>query len=118
MFKEGHGDWTNFRNPEKNIEIDFHHKELEYNGGYEEKMAEVWSKALAAIIHAQEKGMEHVIFTHGHSTSRIGKTTSRSQVRKLMRSKEATPYIIRSKCIQHSSVFVAAIKPSPKNSEK
>ena len=27
-----------------------------------------------------------------------------------MRSPEATPYIIRRECIQHDSVFVAAIK--------
>src|ERR1035437_9916430 len=51
------------------------------------------------------------MFLHGWSTSRPGNTTSRSQVRKLMQSKESTPYIVRRDCIQHDTVFVAAIRP-------
>lgn len=50
-------------------------------------------------------------FNQGCFTSRLGKTTSRSQVPKLMASKKATPYILRSQCIQHDSAFVAAIRP-------
>ena len=74
-------------------------------------MEEVWNLILTKIDKAQQQGMQYVMFTHGRSTSRPGKTTARSQVRKLMRSAHATPFILRGKCIQHESVFVAAIRP-------
>jgi hypothetical protein len=77
-------------------------------------MGNVWERAFEALRGAHEQGAKYVLFTHGSSTSRLGKTTARSQVRGLMRSKEATPYILRSKCIQHDTVFVAAIRPKPK----
>jgi hypothetical protein len=85
------------------------------NGGrpYWERMDSVWDRALEALEKAQEQGVSYVLFTHGWSTSSPGKTTARSQVRKLMRSPTATPYILRSECIQHESVFVAAIRPKP-----
>ena len=41
------------------------------------------------------KGRPYVMFIHGSSTSRRGKTTARSQVRNFMRSKQATPLIDR-----------------------
>ena len=69
-----------------------------------------WQKAFEALKDAYQQGLSYVIFTHGHSTSRPGQTTARSQIRKLMRSKSATPYMIRSESIQHESVFVAAIR--------
>jgi hypothetical protein len=70
----------------------------------------VQGEALEVLQQAYEQGKQHVIFTHGWSTSRPRKTTARSQVRKVMRSREATPYIIRRDCVQHDSVFVAAIR--------
>ena len=52
-----------------------------------------------------------MIFRHGHSTSGPFKTTARSIVRSIMRDKESTPFIIKSRSIQHYSVFVAAVRP-------
>lgn len=104
--------WTEFRSLPALLEIDFHLVGQPGGGAYHENMAAVRSGALSALKAAQEKGFQFVLFTHGRSTSRRGKTTARSQVRGLMRSKDATPYIIRSKCIQHPSVFVAAIRPA------
>ena len=76
-------------------------------------MEAVREKALDALEKAYRAGLAYVIFRHGSSTSRLGTTTARSQVRGLMRSKDATPFIIRSQCTQHYSVFVAVIRPNP-----
>jgi hypothetical protein len=111
LFKKNHGNWTNFRSLERVEEVDFHYGDMPPIGLYHENMAKVRERAFKAIVDAQKKGANFVLFTHGHSTSRRGKTTARSMVRSLMRSKDATPYIIRRECIQHSSVFVAAIRP-------
>jgi hypothetical protein len=67
-------------------------------------MAEVYARALNALKQAQENGTHYIIFTHGASTSRLGKTTARSVIRGLMRGREASPYIVRRECIQHDSV--------------
>jgi len=68
--------------------------------------------ALAALKEAYEHGVRYVLFTHGWSTSEGWRqTTARSVVRTLMRSRAATPYIVRRECIQHNSAFVAAIRP-------
>ena len=115
MFKKATGDWTLLQRASC-IEVEFHH---ELNDGrreepyYEEMMREVHRKSLAALEVAYTYGIEHVLFRHGCSISRIGKTTSRSVVRGLMQSKVATPYIVRSRCVQHESVFLAAIRPNP-----
>ena len=111
MFQKQSGDWTQFRALGTFQEVDFHDSDLGLQ--YWERMEYVWDTAREALQDAYAQGLEYVIFTHGWSTSQLGKTTSRSQVRKLMRSKEATPYIIRRECIQHRSVFVAAIRPLP-----
>lgn len=114
MFKKGSGDWTQYRKLQPSIEIDFHYSEYgQREVSYWEAMDRAWNEALGALKRAYQEGMPYVIFTHGSSTSRLGKTTARSQVRTLMRSKDATPYIIRSECIQHETVFVAAIRPNP-----
>jgi hypothetical protein len=112
--KKGTGNWTQFRNLPNVIEVDFH--DAEYGRRtipYESAMYNVWCRALTALKEAYQAGRNYVLFTHGSSTSRLGKTTARSQVRQLMRSPEATPYIRRSACIQHDTVFVAAIRPNP-----
>jgi|APSaa5957512622_1039677.scaffolds.fasta_scaffold222422_1 hypothetical protein len=111
MFKKEYGDWTEFQRLPNHLTIDFHPDPNDDEPmPYWARMEEANNRSLNALKVAQEKGIEWVVFTHGWSTSRMGKTTSRSQVRKLMRGKEATPYIVRSKCIQHHSVFVAAIR--------
>lgn len=95
------------------MEIDFHHSEPRYIGYYE-AMTEAYERALSAIREAYAQGIPYVLLVHGHSTSRPGKTTQRSVIRSLMRSKDATPYIVRSECIQHHTIFVAKIRsPNP-----
>ncbi len=111
MLKRMKGNWVAFRKLPNLMECDFHWAGETPAGSYWQHMESVWNVALGCLREAQIQGKQFVLFTHGGSTSRIGKTTSRSQVRKLMRSKEATPYILRDQCIQHDSVFVAAIRP-------
>jgi hypothetical protein len=113
MFKREAGDWVRFRELPNLMERDLHWAGETPTGAYWEHMETVWRVALESLRAAQTQGKQFVLFTHGWSTSRGGVTTSRSQVRKLMASKEATPYILRSQCIQHNSVFVAAIRPLP-----
>jgi len=110
-FKIEYGDWIRYRKLPNHIEIDYHYDKNMYpEKSYYEIMDDVYTGALKIIKQAQDEGKDYVIFTHGHSTSRIGITTSRSQIRKLMRDKSVTPYIVRKQSIQHDSVFVAAIK--------
>lgn len=113
-FKHRSINWVEYRRLPNVLEVDFHWSGEEYSGNYYENMELVRQRALKAIQQAQEEGRQFVLFTHGHSTSRNGSITARSQVRGLMRSKDATPFILRSECIQQSSVFVAAIRPKPK----
>jgi len=111
-FKVGNGDWTKFRLLGSYIEVEGYHPNGEDDGlSYWERMERTYTWALKNLIKAQEYDVEFVIFTHGWSTSGLGKTTHRSQIRKLMRGKDASPYITRKNCIQHDSVFVAAIRP-------
>jgi hypothetical protein len=111
LFKTGTGDWTQFRRRDGVTEVDFHRSEFgPPEGAYWEVMMAVRQEALTALKTAYERGDKWVLFRHGWSTSRLGKQTARSEVRGLMRSKAATPYICRRECIQHVSVFVAAIR--------
>jgi hypothetical protein len=61
----------------------------------------------------QNKGKEWVLFTHGSSTSRRGRTSRRSVLRKFMSSREASQYIIKRESYQDESVFMARAKPLP-----
>ena len=112
MFKKGFGDWTQYRKLPNSREVDLHFGQRE-EGLFRENMDQNYDLALRELTEAQQQGVQYVIFLHGSSTSRPGKTTTRSQVRKLMRSPAATPYIRRGECIQHESIFVAAIRPPP-----
>jgi hypothetical protein len=114
MFKKYQGNWTDLRERLKPApcEVDYHADSNEPDGlAYHERMDRAYHEALESLKEAQADGVPWVMFRHGSSTSRRGAITYRSQIRKLMRSKETTPYIIRRECIQHSSVFVAAIRP-------
>jgi hypothetical protein len=82
---------------------------------YDEVMADVELRVRESLRRAQEGERPYVMFVHGYSTSRPGQTTARSVVRGFMRSPEATPFIVRSECIQHPTVFVAKIKPRATN---
>lgn len=81
MFKYGCGNWVQYRQLENVVEVDFHYSPEESMGCYELNMLSVWNRSLCALKEAQENGNRFVLFTHGWSTSRIGKTTARSQVR-------------------------------------
>jgi hypothetical protein len=111
MFKREIRNWIEDRSLPNLMEVDFHWADEVPMGGYFEHMQKVRERALQAPQDAQRQGKKYVLFTHGWSTPRRGRTTSRSQVRGLMRNKDATPYIFRKNCIQHDSVFVAAIRP-------
>ena len=110
-FKKEYGNWTKYKKLPNVCEVDFHWCSNGPSHGYQESMEKVKKVTLSNIKSAYENGkIEYIIFTHGSSTSRPGSTTSRSQVRGVMRSKDATPYIDRKRCIQHDSCFVAAIR--------
>lgn len=111
MFKNENGNRVEYTKLPNIKEVDLHFNNEPSEGSYHENMEAVRLYVLNAIKTAYEDGKtQYVLFTHGWSTSRRGKTTARSQVRKLMRSKDAAPYIDRARCIQHYSTFVAAIK--------
>ncbi len=111
MFQKGKGDWTEYKKLPDSEEVDFHWSEYGHREkAYWEVMQDVQDKTFDALEDAQARKIQYVIFTHGYSTSGPFKTTARSVVRGIMRSKGATPYIIRKRCIQHHAVFVAAIR--------
>lgn len=112
-FTKDYRNWIEFRQLPGIVEVDFHWSGCIPEGDYYDNMEAVKCTTLRVLAEAQNSGKEYVLFTHGHSTSRRGNTTSRSVVRSVMRSKEATPYIIRKDSIQHYSVFIAKIRPKP-----
>jgi hypothetical protein len=110
MFQWGSGNWTQYRsqfNLSRSDEIDLHFGKRDRGLSYWEAMAGVTDVVVAKLNEARRNGRSHVMFVHGASTSRPGKTTARSQVRSFMRSKDATPLIDRRGCIQQETVFVA-----------
>ena len=112
VFLKGAEDWTKYRKLPNIMEVDYHRSDSgpRYEP-YHVYMEEVYEEALEILKSAQQDGFDWVLFRHGSSTSRRGKTTTRSMVRSLMRRKESTPYIVRSKSIQHETVFLAAVRP-------
>ena len=114
------GDWNLLRqrfNLLPSDEVDLHFGRRDPHVPYEEVMAEVSDIVRRSLLTAQQNKRPYVLFLHGHSTSRRGVTTARSAVRSFIRSKEATPLVERSGCIQHSSVFLAKIRPPKPGSQ-
>jgi hypothetical protein len=116
MFKSVGGDWLLLGEQYDPREVDLHFKEIDLaehgrHVPYEEKMGQVRELVERELRKAHAEGVPWLMFLHGHSTS-LGwqDTTSRSIVRRLMRSKAATPMIVRSKCIQHESVFLVRLR--------
>jgi len=113
-FQTGRGPWEKYRTQlslSKSDEVDLHFGKRDPSSmSYAEAMAGVTELVVASLEAARRQGRPYVMFRHGSSTSRRGKTTARSQVRNFMRSKAATPLINRSGCIQHGSVFIAELK--------
>jgi hypothetical protein len=112
MLKES-GDWNEFRRRFDLVEVDLHFGRRDPRvRRYDEVMSDVEDIVKASLAKYQNAGRPpYVMFTHGWSTSRPGRTTARSVVRQFMRSKEATPFIVRSECRIHESVFLAKIRP-------
>jgi hypothetical protein len=113
MFQKGSGDWTQYRSTfglSKRDEVDLHFGRRDRVVSYEEAMAELINIIEGGLKEAQQNGRSYVMFVHGKSTSRKGKTTARSQVRSFMRSNAATSLIERKHCIQHETVFVAKVR--------
>ncbi|MCF8023854.1 MAG: hypothetical protein K9L17_14375 [Clostridiales bacterium] len=113
-FIKGTGDWgQKYKDLPNKLDVDFHWSQFgPRQKSYMECMDEVANLTINKLEEAQKKGYEYVLFMHGSSTSRQGQTTARSIVRNIMRSKGSTPYVIKSKSIQHETVFLAVIKPS------
>lgn len=112
--KREQGDWVSYRDRfglSEADEIDLHFGRRDRNvASYYNAMADVEQLVRDSLRKAQENGRAYVMFVHGHSTSRPGQTTARSVVRGFMRSKEATPFVIKAHCIQHPTVFIAKIR--------
>jgi len=101
---------------QKVLEVDYHDGP-NYGMPYWELLDEFDERTMNALKKAQKEGMEYILFTHGSSTSRQGFQTARSVVRNIMRGKRGTPFIIRKKCIDYGSSFLAAIRPAPSKVE-
>jgi hypothetical protein len=114
-FQSGRGRWERYRsqfNLSRSDEVNLHFGKRDPSlMSYAQAMAGVTALVAASLQEARRQGRFYVMFVHGSSTSRRGKTTARSQVRNFMRSKQATPLIDRKGCIQHVTVFVAKLKP-------
>ena len=111
--KREEGNWVSYRERfglSKADEIDLHFGRRDLGTSYYDVMADVEYLVRDSLRKAQESGGQFVMFVHGWSSSRPGRTTARSVVRGFMRSKEATPFIVRADCVQHSTVFVAKIR--------
>jgi hypothetical protein len=113
VFKRENGNWADYRarfGLRREYDVDFHCGKREpgtFYGGQFRGLEESLTEALKL---AQAEGRPYVLFTHGWSTSRPGKMTARSLIRGFMRSPAATPFIERSGCIQHESVFLAKVR--------
>lgn len=112
-FKFETRNWIEYRALPGVIEVDFHFAPHESLGTFHDNVQKGRERTLTALVNAQRKSNSYVLFTHGCSTSGPGRMSMRSVVRGVMRSKDVTPFIVRSSCIQHTSVFVAAIRPVP-----
>jgi hypothetical protein len=105
--------WSEFRKLPNLKEVDFHWATSD-GASFEHwrAMSEVGRVTLRALQEAQRAGASYLLLLHGCADADGDThTTARSVIRGLMRGKTATPYIIRSQCIQHHSCFVAAIRP-------
>jgi hypothetical protein len=117
--KSEEGDWVHYRarfGLSDADEINFHFGKLDHSEGtYDEAMAKIEQLVWGSLSKAQLDERPYLMFVHGHSTSHQGRTTTRSIVRGIMRSKEATPYIVRAHCIQHRTVFITKVRTGNSN---
>jgi len=104
--------WIEFRRLPNYREVDFHWVTNESDDDYLQAIEDVRRLAIRALQKAQSEGVSYLLLLHESPMSEgLRRTTARSTIRKLMRSRNATPYILRSQCVQHHTCFVAAIRP-------
>ena len=111
--KREKGNWTCYRERfglSQDDEIDLHFGRRDHNVSYDDAMYEVEEIVKRGLQKARENKRPYLMFIHGHSTSRPGRTTARSVVRRFMRSREATSLVVKSESIQHPTVFVARVR--------
>jgi hypothetical protein len=111
--KREQGNWVEYRKRFDLLvddEVDLHFGRRDPHVPYSEVMADVQRRVEESLRKAQANGRFYLMFVHGSSTSRPGQTTARSVVRSFMRSKEATPFIVKAQSIQHPTVFIAKIR--------
>jgi hypothetical protein len=108
-----HGDWTQYRSLPNLVEIDFHRGRRDRSKSYWECMAEVREEAEQAIRQAYDEGRSWLLIGHGQSTSRPFHTTARSVIRRLVRDKSMTPYILRAQSICHPTCMAVRLRPRP-----
>jgi len=112
--KREQGNWVHYRERfglSKEDEVDLHLGPRDRRVRYDEVMGDVERLVKERLRDAQQNGRPYLMFIHGWSTSRPGQATARSIVRGFMRSREATPFIVKAHSIQHETVFVAKIRP-------
>jgi hypothetical protein len=112
-FNAGVGDGREWKNHLNSMVVDYHDGK-DHGMAYWELLESFCKRTMEALKKAQEDGIDYILFTHGSSTSRQGFQTARSEVRKIMKGRKGTPYIIRKKCIDYGSSFLAAIRPVEK----
>ena len=95
VFIRGTGHWTRYRKLLGVVEVDLQRNEAMY-------VAKEY--ILGVLKLAYENGTPYVLFIHGWSNR------PRTEVRKVMRSKDLSSYLNRRESIEHESVFVATIK--------
>ena len=105
------GDWTKLRRVPGLREIDFHRGRRDRTKSYMDCMAEVYQEAFDAIRQAHRDGYRYLLIGHGYSTSGPFRRTARSQIRRLLRSPEVTPFVNRSETVQHEACVRVALKP-------
>ena len=74
-------------------------------------MADVENRVRQSLKAAQEARRPDVMFIHGVVNLAVRQTTARRAARGFIRSKPATPLVVRADCIQHKTVFIAKIRP-------
>ena len=102
--KREHGNWVEYRKHfglSPDDEVDLHFGSRDPGVSYDDVMADVERLVQERLRKAQENKRPYLMVVHGRSTSRPGQSTARSVVRRLMRSREATPFIVKAHSIQH-----------------
>lgn len=92
------------------LHVDFHRAGTSPGVSFEDKMRRTYREARAALRTARSRGYAYIAFTHGGRELPRGRRSTRSVVRGLIRSPEATPYVERSRCILTPAVTVAALR--------